>query len=104
MPLYILYGVGRTQWEATNKAIFADFFPGGTDRAAAFASLNFVRSVSAALLSIVVSIDADVVGLAITLLFPVALSIPGYYASKHGWFGSRGLASFLDQSASGAAQ
>jgi hypothetical protein len=28
LPLYIAQGVGRGNFESTNKAVFADFFPG----------------------------------------------------------------------------
>ena len=92
VPLFFLYGVARTQWESTNKAIFADFFV-GSDRPSAFASLNFVRSVSAAILSLVVSQESPVrvVSCAVTLLVPVLLQVPGYLAAKNRLFGSTGI-------------
>ena len=92
VPIFFLYGVSRTQWESTNKAIFADFFV-GNDRPPAFASLNFVRSVSAAILSLVVSQEnpVRVVSCAITLLVPVVLQVPGFLAAKNRLFGSDGI-------------
>mmetsp|Transcript_2925 Transcript_2925/g.5896 ORF Transcript_2925/g.5896 Transcript_2925/m.5896 type:complete len:441 (-) Transcript_2925:327-1649(-) len=78
--LFALYGVARTSFESTNKAVFADFFT-GRDRAPAFASLNFVRSFAAALLALTVS-DASVVSLATCCLVMGALMVPGYFAAK----------------------
>ena len=39
LPIYIIQGIGRGNFESTNKAVFADFFPGAKAEAA-FA--NFV--------------------------------------------------------------
>jgi len=45
--LYVLQGVGRSSFEGTNKALFADFFP--ADASAAFSSIVFFNGAASAL-------------------------------------------------------
>lgn len=45
--LYVLQGVGRSSFEGTNKALFADFFP--EDASAAFSSIVFFNGAASAL-------------------------------------------------------
>lgn len=77
--LAFMYGIARTSWENTTKAIFADLFP-GKERAAAFSSLNFCIAIASTVFAF--SMDGySKKSLAVMVLVPALAIIPGYYLS-----------------------
>jgi hypothetical protein len=60
--------------------VFADFFT-GLDRTPGFANLNFVAGLSATIYSFVIS-EASRVDLAVMVLVPAVLMLPGFYFAR----------------------
>jgi hypothetical protein len=75
--LYVLYGIGRTSFESTVKAIYADLYP--QKRAVAFAQLSFICGLSSTIFSFVEA-DMHRSALAILILVPACCMFPGYFA------------------------
>ena len=79
-PLFVTYGGARIIWESTLKAIYADFFTGQDEISVAFANLGFVFGLSASIYSLVL-VHLDREGLALMILIPSLLILPGYLAA-----------------------
>ncbi|CAL1170974.1 unnamed protein product [Cladocopium goreaui] len=76
LVFYVLMGIGRAVYESTNKAIFADFFP-GEKSAGAFANV-FVFGTSASTLAFAFGAsNQDTEELVLLITFAV-LTVPGY--------------------------
>eukprot|EP00747_Dinoflagellata_sp_TGD_P024609 gnl/TRDRNA2_/TRDRNA2_130672_c1_seq1.p1 gnl/TRDRNA2_/TRDRNA2_130672_c1~~gnl/TRDRNA2_/TRDRNA2_130672_c1_seq1.p1 ORF type:complete len:463 (-),score=82.77 gnl/TRDRNA2_/TRDRNA2_130672_c1_seq1:81-1427(-) len=73
---YVLMGIGRAVYESTNKAIFADFFP-GEKSPGAFANV-FVFGTGASTVAFVLgAVNDDLAELYLLLIF-AALTFPGF--------------------------
>ena len=79
-PMFCLYGGARLIWESTLKAIVADFFPEKEELSTAFATLGFVSGLSATIFSFVI-VYVDRQDLAIMVLVPAVLIVPGFRAA-----------------------
>jgi len=73
---YVLMGVGRAVYESTNKAIFADFFP-GEKSAGAFANV-FIFSTGSSSIAFVLGATQQVMPELYLLLIFSALTVPAY--------------------------
>lgn len=81
ISLYVLQGMGRAVYESTNKAVFADFFP-GEKSAGAFANCMMQNSVAFFASFILQSSLEDKSVLAWIVLILAALTLPGYLAAS----------------------
>merc|ERR1712129_4417 len=81
ISLYVLQGMGRAVYESTNKAVFADFFP-GEKSAGAFANCMMQNSVAFFASFILQSSLEDKSVLAWIVLFLAALTFPGYLVAS----------------------
>ncbi|CAE7544317.1 Unc93a [Symbiodinium natans] len=80
LVFYILMGVGRAVYESTNKAIFADFFPGEAS-AGAFANV-FVFGTGASTAAFILGATQQDGAEVYLLISFAALTIPGYMAAS----------------------
>lgn len=76
LVFYVLMGIGRAVYESTNKAIFADFFP-GEKSAGAFANVFVVGTNASTLAFAFGASNQDTEELVLLITFAV-LTVPGY--------------------------
>jgi MFS family permease len=77
LVFYACMGVGRAVYESTNKAIFADFFPGPEQGPGVFANVFVFSTGASAAAFLLGALDKTEVELYILLLF-AALTFPGF--------------------------
>lgn len=76
LVFYVLMGIGRAVYESTNKAIFADFFPGEAS-AGAFANVFVFGTAASTAAFTLGATSKDMVELQLLMVFAV-LTVPGY--------------------------
>lgn len=76
LAFYVMMGIGRAVYESTNKAIFADFFP-GEKSAGAFANV-FVFGTSASTLAFTFGASNQETEELVLLITFAVLTVPGY--------------------------
>lgn len=76
LVFYVLMGVGRAVYESTNKAIFADFFP-GEKSTGAFANV-FIFSTGSSSVAFILGATQEASAELYLLLVFAALTVPGY--------------------------
>jgi MFS-type transporter involved in bile tolerance (Atg22 family) len=90
VPLFVAFGVCRVTWENMARAIYGRLFSAKEERAPAFAALNVVMSLSAAVFAFLIdSVVSDsqyspykgARPFAWALLVPACLIVPGYIAA-----------------------
>ena len=79
---YILYGVGRSVWENTNKSVIADYFKNPLDRDMAYATVYFASGFSGAMGYLCYQYMSRSVLVIINLVVPIISFISYLYGDR----------------------
>ena len=80
LVFYVLMGIGRAVYECTNKAIFADFFPGEAS-AGAFANVFVFGTLASTIAFSLGASSKDLSELYLLMIFAI-LTVPGYLTAS----------------------